>query len=66
MSDKFFKFAAERTFTLYGKINSVEDGEITIGVYDLEEGDPQCCPELKRFEIYAFKNGKLVKIKNKN
>ncbi len=61
-----YRFSAERSFTLYGKINSVDEGKITVGVYDLEEDDPQCCPELKRFETYSFKNGRLVKVKNKN
>jgi hypothetical protein len=56
-----YRFAASRGFSLFGKINSIEDGVIYVDVYDLEEGDPQCCPELKRSEAYSLKGSKLVK-----
>ena len=60
-----FSFAASKGFSLYGKINSIEAGKIYIDVYSLDEDDPQCCPELKRSEVYSLKGNKIVKIKNK-
>jgi hypothetical protein len=56
-----YQFAASKGFSLFGKINSIEDGIISVDVYDLEEGDPQCCPELKRNEAYSLKGNRLVK-----
>ena len=50
-----FTFGASKGFSLFGKINSIENGKIKVDVYDLDEGDPQCCPELKRHETYSFK-----------
>jgi hypothetical protein len=58
-----YSFLASKGFSLFGKVNSIEDGKIKIDVYSLDKNDPQCCPELKRKEIYALKNKKLVKIK---
>lgn len=58
-----YSFVASKGFSLFGKVNSIEDGKIKIDVYSLDEDDPQCCPEIKRKEIYALKNKKLVKIK---
>ncbi|MGC2236130.1 MAG: VCBS repeat-containing protein [Pyrinomonadaceae bacterium] len=58
-----FTFIASKGFSLYGKINSIEDGKIRVDIYGLDEDDPQCCPQLKRSEIYSLKNNKLVKVK---
>jgi hypothetical protein len=58
-----YRFAADKGFVLYGKINSVEDDKIYVDVYSLEEDDPQCCPQLKRSEAYSFKGNRLVKAK---
>jgi len=57
-----YRFAASKGFSLFGKINSIEDGIIYVDVYDLDEDDPQCCPELKRSEAYSFKGSRLVKV----
>jgi hypothetical protein len=64
-SGNSYRFAVDREFTLFGKINSIKENKIKIDVYTLDEGDPQCCPELKRSETYQYKQNKLVKIKNK-
>lgn len=56
-----YQFTASKGFSLFGKINSIEDRIISIDVYDLEEGDPQCCPDLKRNEVYMLKGSKLIK-----
>jgi hypothetical protein len=56
-----YRFAASKGFRLFGKINSIEDGVIYVDVYDLDEGDPQCCPEIKRSEAYSLKGSRLVK-----
>jgi hypothetical protein len=58
-----FSFAASKGFSLFGKINSIEDGKINIDIYSLDEDDPQCCPELKRSEVYLLKGNKLIKSK---
>jgi hypothetical protein len=59
-----YRFAASKGFRLYGKINSIEDKVIYVDVYDLEEGDPQCCPEKKRSEAYFLKGNRLVQVPN--
>lgn len=56
-----YQFAADKTFVLYGKINSIEDGKIYVNIYGLEGDDPQCCPQLKRGETYSLKENKLIK-----
>ncbi len=58
-----YRFAASKGFSLFGKINSIEDGIIYVNVYDLDEGDPQCCPEIKRSEAYSLKGNRLVKVR---
>lgn len=58
-----YGFAASKGFSLFGKINSIEDGIIHVDVYDLDEDDPQCCPEIKRSEAYSLKGSKLVKVR---
>ncbi len=58
-----FTFAAFKRFSLFGKINSVEDGKIFIDVYGLDEDDPQCCPQLKRSEVYSLRNNKLIRVR---
>ncbi len=58
-----YQFVASKGFSLFGKINSIEDGVIRVDVYDLDEGDPQCCPELKRIELYSLKGNRLVKVR---
>ncbi len=58
-----YSFAASKGFSLYGKINSIEDGKIYIDVYGLDEDDPQCCPQIKRSETYSLKNKRLIKVK---
>lgn len=58
-----FNFVASKRFSLFGKINSIEDGKIYIDVYSLDEDDPQCFPELKKREIYTLKSKKLVTVK---
>lgn len=57
-----FRFAASKGFSLFGKINSIKDKIIYVDVYDLDEDDPQCCPNLKRSEEYFLKGSKLIKI----
>jgi hypothetical protein len=57
-----FRFAASKGFSLFGKINSIEDKIIYVDVYDLDEDDPQCCPNLKSSEEYFLKGSKLIKI----
>jgi hypothetical protein len=63
LNRKGFTFSASKSFSLFGKVNSIKDRKIQIDVYDLDEDDPQCCPELKRHETYVLKNNKLVKVK---
>jgi hypothetical protein len=58
-----YRFAADRGFVLYGKINSIEDAKISVDIYSLDEDDPQCCPQLKRNEIYSLKGTRLIKVK---
>lgn len=58
-----YRLATDKDFVLYGKINSVEDGKIYVDIYSLDEDDPQCCPQLKRSEVYSFKGNKLVKVR---
>ena len=58
-----YQFVASKGFRLYGKINSIADGVIRIDVYDLDEGDPQCCPELKRIEFYSLRGNRLTKVR---
>ena len=58
-----YRLAVDKSFVLYGKINSVDDGTINIDVYDLDGDDPQCCPEIKRFEKYRYKANRLIKVK---
>ncbi|MBC7899705.1 MAG: hypothetical protein H7070_06590 [Saprospiraceae bacterium] len=59
-----FTLGGSKGFSLFGKIHSVENGKIKVDVYDLDENDPQCCPELKRHETYSFKSNRLLKVKN--
>ena len=58
-----YQFVASKGFTLFGKINSIDDGVIRVDIYDLGEDDPQCCPELKRSESYSLKGKRLIKVR---
>lgn len=57
-----FRFAADRGFVLYGKINSVDDAKIYVDIYGLDQDDPQCCSQLKRNEAYSFKGNRLIRV----
>ena len=52
-------FATERKYTLFGKIANINKNQIKVNIFDIYDGDPQCCPELKRKESLTFRNNKL-------
>ncbi|HRH40075.1 MAG TPA: hypothetical protein PKY82_00420 [Pyrinomonadaceae bacterium] len=56
-----FTLLTDKTFRVYGKINSINKGKIRIDVYGFGEDDPQCCPSLQRQESFILKGKTLVK-----
>lgn len=56
-----YSFLTDKTFRVYGKINSINNGRIKVDVFGFGEDDPQCCPSLQRQESFILKGRILVK-----